>query len=257
MKHQSHRFTLLELIIVIAILLLLFSLLYPSMRRARELSRAVVCGSNDMQIGVANSLYMRDNKGQVIPYCTGKYAYGETESWDLVIFRYLQNYKPMQCPSDKFSLKRDVVGVGKNLFRSYSITGSFTDQYHPLALTNVNYTRSRRMSTIPNPTQTVAIIERRNHHNVEIGPWTGQWRNGSEADYTSMIPWYHGKLTPMLFADGHMSLIKKTNGTAIIGGVYNSAGAGGYFDPTPIAMPGYGYSVANGADMAYGAALPQ
>lgn len=51
------KFTLLELLIVIAVIGILLTLLIPSLRKARDRAHTAVCLSNQRQIGVANQLY--------------------------------------------------------------------------------------------------------------------------------------------------------------------------------------------------------
>ena len=53
-------FTLLELLIAVAIIALLISVLLPSLSRARRQAAAVVCQSNIRQLVIANDLYARD-----------------------------------------------------------------------------------------------------------------------------------------------------------------------------------------------------
>ena len=54
-------FTLIELLVVIAIIALLISILLPSLSRARELSKRLVCASNIKGIGTSGKIYANDN----------------------------------------------------------------------------------------------------------------------------------------------------------------------------------------------------
>ena len=61
MKQRLKAFTLIELLVVIAIIALLISILLPSLSRARELSKRLVCASNIKGIGTSAKIYANDN----------------------------------------------------------------------------------------------------------------------------------------------------------------------------------------------------
>lgn len=62
---MKRAFTLLELIVVIAIISILISIILPCLNYAREIARNTVCKSNLRQIGLAATLYANDNKDTI------------------------------------------------------------------------------------------------------------------------------------------------------------------------------------------------
>ena len=61
MKRQE--FTLIEMLIVIAVISILVSLLLPALKRAREKADGIACVSQLKQIGVVDQNYTNDNRG--------------------------------------------------------------------------------------------------------------------------------------------------------------------------------------------------
>lgn len=59
---KKKAFTLIELLVVVAIIALLISILLPSLSRARELSKRLVCASNAKGMGTSFKIYSNDNQ---------------------------------------------------------------------------------------------------------------------------------------------------------------------------------------------------
>ena len=60
-RKRAFGFTLIELLVVISIIALLMAILMPSLRKARDQARGVVCKSNLNQWGKMFYLYTNDN----------------------------------------------------------------------------------------------------------------------------------------------------------------------------------------------------
>jgi len=66
-KTRGSGFTLIEVLVVVAIIALLVSILLPSLTKAREQAKRTLCASNQHQIGLAMVAYSVDHKN-TLPY---------------------------------------------------------------------------------------------------------------------------------------------------------------------------------------------
>ncbi len=65
MIRDRHAFTLVELLVVVAIVALLISILLPALNKARETARSVTCAANMHQIGVMAFTFTVEHAGQL------------------------------------------------------------------------------------------------------------------------------------------------------------------------------------------------
>lgn len=79
-------FTLVELLVVISIIALLLAIMLPSLSRARESARSIVCSTNLRQLNLGMQMYANTNNGQSIAT-----AMGNTDFWFSAIAPYLGN----------------------------------------------------------------------------------------------------------------------------------------------------------------------
>lgn len=102
---RRHAFTLVELVVVGAIVAILAAMLFPVLKRARNQAAQVMCISNFKQVGVALQMYMSDNDDQFVPssYRPRTSPNAETDKrWPQLIQSYMRNGQILRCPRDPF-----------------------------------------------------------------------------------------------------------------------------------------------------------
>ena len=65
---KTKAFTLVELLVVVAIIALLLAILLPAVNKALELGRQTVCKSNLSQWALAGWIYSDNNDGSMVPH---------------------------------------------------------------------------------------------------------------------------------------------------------------------------------------------
>jgi type II secretory pathway pseudopilin PulG len=120
MTTNRRRFTLIELLVTIAVIMILFAMLIPSLALAREKSKRTVCTSNQRQLGVAIATWSL-NRDRDLPK-DGRNN-GSTEAFIGDLFR--RNWvddidlpdEMYQCPSNPF--------FGKDSVSSHGVSGKW------------------------------------------------------------------------------------------------------------------------------------
>lgn len=104
-QRRRTGFTLIEILVVVAIIALLISVLLPSLSRARESARRIVCESNLNQLQKGTTFYLSDNKGIFPPHRTavavgtkGRDDLGEW-AWFRQLEKYTKSPEIPHCPT--------------------------------------------------------------------------------------------------------------------------------------------------------------
>lgn len=125
--HVVRSFTLLELLIVIAIIAILAGMLLPALNRARQRARVSACINNQKNLGAMEAMYSSDYQDWILPIETGS---AETHRWGAVMASLGYFGKPsdssvvqadrpefypavMNCPSQTTPIVRNGVSYPK------------------------------------------------------------------------------------------------------------------------------------------------
>jgi len=127
---EQRGFTLVELLVVVAIIALLAGLLLPVFAQARERARQVACLSNVRQLGMAVAMYSGDHD-EVLLLCTN-YGIPTTSTgriWPETIQPYVRSAQILTCPSSRLRsaatswADRGQQSIGYNSLTGYDPAG--------------------------------------------------------------------------------------------------------------------------------------
>ncbi len=211
--HGAQAFTLIELFVVVAIIMILASLLLSALVNSKEEANKISCMNNLKQLGAAHVMYSDDNR-TYMPLCIDSFdgltEASATNSWVLgevryfsrtndirngTLFPYARNTGIYKCPND--SSKIPSAPIGRN--RSYTL-----DQY----LSFVG-------AAVPNPLRRYTQILTNSAVFVFIDEDSGSIEDGNFGlDYAPAGSWVdlptsrHSQGATLSFADGHVEKFK-------------------------------------------------
>lgn len=198
-------FTLIEMLVIVAILTVLASILWPVFHRTHCDERAASCQSNLKQIGLALAQYKQDYDDRLPAIVNGTYHKGQQRyalSWRGVLKDYLKANGVWKCPSN---LNNSQASALDWMPVSYNVTDVGPIQQQPLT-----------QNQVVSPATTIEVFEQNGTNQQVSVPWDSnrpEWDNilfGYHVLYDTYLVVRERRVAAsnFLFADGHVKRLR-------------------------------------------------
>jgi prepilin-type N-terminal cleavage/methylation domain-containing protein len=208
-------FTLMELLLVIAIIAILAALLLPVLGAAKERAKRVTCPSNLRQINLGVRMYS-DDASDIEPFAQATNRIVNYYRMLMQSYVGLDNSpspedKLFACPSDIFRYwTRDGVVVfsphgrhesATQYYSSYAFNGVNDDQTNFSASGSILGIAGQKFSSLRHPSETVLVIEQ-----AAFFPYS--WHRPKQPISNPNSCFFNNSKDMVSFADGHVSYIE-------------------------------------------------
>jgi prepilin-type N-terminal cleavage/methylation domain-containing protein/prepilin-type processing-associated H-X9-DG protein len=223
-RQNVSGFTLTELLVVIAVIGVLATIIFPVIAITRASANSAGCLSNLRQIYVASASYCGDNKGDLVPIAAGTNSNGsDAKTWRYYLAPYLGDsptLDALRCPSDENAAGRTEMDKQRyTLPASYGIvmaTGLHKYLTNPLTTPSKTTSIIRAAHTIfvtdiarisnpsDRPSEWTAIqAPNVGSYGYSTMPSDGSWSGGNN---WNAMPRHKGKVNAV-FYDGHTAAL--------------------------------------------------
>lgn len=109
-------FTLVELLVVVAIIAIIAALLLPTLGRAKRAAQTTACISNLRQLGIALTLYVQDNSDRLPSCALLPSVNSNLPAITLPLLPYLKNKEVFRCPPDQVTFQSEQTSYEWNMY---------------------------------------------------------------------------------------------------------------------------------------------
>ena len=233
---KKKAFTLIELLVVIVIIALLLSVLIPSLKKAKEHAKTIVCKTNFRSLSTAWFTYSCDNADEL---CRTEGGYGGITNNQAFGWAFVSGYagaEPIPAnweTAEAYRIRQDNIAKGTlwPYINSYNAYGCPADRRAKVRIRSysMNYPLNgipafeamygakiaKKTSEISSPSSRIAFAEKyfETDNNFEIRGAYRVIQDGNLRDEYA-TPW-HNQRNNFGFADGHGETIKWSNDAAV------------------------------------------
>ena len=208
-RKKNGKFTLLELLIVIAMIAILASMLLPALRQARGTAKKISCLNSQKTAYAALQLYSMDYDNYILPMYTGaSYGSYSYKFWMMFLSELsigypfiktalVRNMEPYMCPSIKLTDFKDEFGYN---------SWAFNQKITPFS----DWTKIKKFVSIAKPSQALHMGETIDGYGTYEYAYNFGQGNQPTAATSARIDFnrHNGGVSNALFFDGHVTSIK-------------------------------------------------